>query len=192
MKATKLGPPKSASEGAERDREWKSTVPSQDGEVLQVTKDKIVAQLGSGRRQTYGLAGKAAYVRAGDRFTGGASIIAGVIARLAPLAAVVKTRKWDPVRKLTAPDAVDRYAAAKAITHRVTDGRREQAALLACLKGERDDRVALEMAASAARLQAEGGIEHVAATVWNHERADLRMEPCSFCPSSGPRRPRRS
>lgn len=175
VKATKLGPPKSASEGAERDREWKSTVPSQDGEVLQVTKDKIVAQLGSGRRQTYGLAGKAAYVRAGDRFTGGASIIAGVIARLAPLG-VVKTRKWDPVRKLTAPDAVDRYAAAKAITHRVADGRREQAALLACLKGERDDRVALEMAASAARLQAEGGIEHVAATVWNHERPDLRME----------------
>lgn len=85
-------------------------------------------------------------------------------------------RTWDPVRNLTAPDAVDRYAAAKAIPHRVTDARKEQAALLARLKGERDDRVALEIAASAARLQAEGGIEHVAATVWNHERADLRLE----------------
>ena len=175
VRRTKLGPPKSASEGAERDREWKSTVPSQDGEVLQVTKDKIVAQLESGRRQTYRLGGKAPYVRAGDRFKGGVSIIAGVVARLAPLAAA-RVRKWDPVRTLKAPDAVDRYAAAKAIPYRSTGGLQAGRALLTGIKGEKDDRVALEMAASAARLQAAGGFEHVVGTVWNQERGDLRME----------------
>ncbi|MGQ9590180.1 MAG: hypothetical protein ACUVYA_07790 [Planctomycetota bacterium] len=117
VNATKLGPPKSASEGAERDREWKSIVPSQDGKVIEVTKDRIVAQMASGRRQPYRLAGKASYVAAGDRFLGGASIIAGVLPRLAPLAAA-KGRAWDPLPSLGAPDAVDRYAAAKAIPHR--------------------------------------------------------------------------
>lgn len=54
---SKLGPPKSASEGAERDRTWPSTVPSRPGLVLSVDKDRLVVMMeGDGRprrRQTY-------------------------------------------------------------------------------------------------------------------------------------------
>jgi assimilatory nitrate reductase catalytic subunit len=50
VNATRLGPPKSASEGAERDREWKSIVPSQDGEILEVAENRVVAKMVSGRR----------------------------------------------------------------------------------------------------------------------------------------------
>jgi len=172
--ATKLGPPKSASEGAERDREWKCIVPSQDGEVIEVTKDHIVAQMAGGRRQTYRLVGKAPYVGAGDAFRGGASIIAGVIPRLAPFHAA-KRRTWDPLPSLGAPDAVDRYAAAKAIPHRDL-GVKGRKALLAAMKSETDDRVALEIAASASRVGADVGVEHIVSVVTSHPRGDLRME----------------
>ncbi|MGH8546070.1 MAG: HEAT repeat domain-containing protein, partial [Gammaproteobacteria bacterium] len=172
---TKLGRPKSASEGAERDREWKSTVPSQDGRVLEVTTEKIITELAAGRRQTYQLRGKVAYVSPGDRFMGGASIIAGTVPQPAPLD-VLKARTWDPLQTLAAPDAVDRYAAAKAIPHRNFEARPATGALLAQMKTEEDDRVALEMAASAARLGSDTGLEHVVATVWDHDRGDLRME----------------
>ena len=49
---TKLGPPKSASEGAERDREWPSTVPGSDGHVLSVEEGRIRTEFASGRKQT--------------------------------------------------------------------------------------------------------------------------------------------
>jgi HEAT repeat protein len=173
--ATKLGPPKSASEGAERDREWKSTVPSKDGEVLEVPNSKIVTQLDSGRRQTYQLRGKFPYVAPGDSFVGGASMIAGAVRRLAPLA-TAKARVWDPLATLEETDEVDRYAAAKAIPHSGVATSRARRVLLAAMKQEPDDRVALEMAASAARLEAEAGLEYVVSTVWNHEQSDLRME----------------
>ena len=39
---SKLGPPKSASEGAERDRTWPATVPSRDGTVLEVTAERLI------------------------------------------------------------------------------------------------------------------------------------------------------
>ncbi|MBI4701996.1 MAG: HEAT repeat domain-containing protein [Deltaproteobacteria bacterium] len=175
VNATKLGRPKSAAEGAERDREWRSTVPSQDGEIIEVTKDRVVAQMASGRRQTYQLGDKAAYVRPGDRFLRCASIIAGVVPRLAPLTAA-KKKTWDPLPTLTAPDAVDRYAAAKAIPHRGLGAAKARAALLAAMKREADDRVALEIAASAARLGADAGAEHLVSVVSNHSRGDLRME----------------
>ncbi len=173
--STRLGPPKSASEGAERDREWKSTVPSQDGEVLEVTPYKVVTQFDSGRQQTYSLQEKSAYVAPGDRFIAGASMIAGAVPRLAPLAAQCG-RAWDPMATLREANAVDRYAAAKAMPHRGAASAHVRRALLAAMEREPDDRVALEMAASAARLEASEGLEHIVSTVWNHERGDLRME----------------
>ena len=175
LDTTKLGPPKSAAEGAERDREWRSTVPLQDGEILEVTPDRIITALASGRRQTYKLSGKVAYVQAGDHFVGSASIIAGAVPRLAPLAAA-RTRTWEPLENLLAPNAVDRYAAAKATPHRVAKAADAQTVLLAAVERETDDRVALEMAASAAILGSDVGLERIVATVWNHDRTDLRME----------------
>src|SRR5262249_8538861 len=155
-------------------REWKSIVPSQDGEVLELTENRIVARMVSGRRQTYQLGEKSAYVRDGDTFLGGASIIAGAVPRLAPLAAA-KRIAWDPLQMLDAPDAVDRYAAAKAMPYRAS-GANARSALLNAVKSETDDRVSLEIAAAATRLGADAGLEHIVSVVNNHARLDLRME----------------
>jgi hypothetical protein len=102
VNSTKLGPPKSASEGAERDREWPSTVPTEDGEVLDVTDDKVSTLLSSGRRQTYRLKEKIPYVDIGDKFIGGASIIAGTIPRLAILKKY-RFLRWDIRKALAKP-----------------------------------------------------------------------------------------
>jgi HEAT repeat protein len=173
--STKLGPPKSASEGAERDREWPSTVPSDSGEVLSIGDGKICTLLASGRRQSYQLKEKRPYVAVGDKFIGGASIIAGTVPRLAPVA-MLRARKWDCRKALAAEDPVDRYAAAKAVPHRTDVKTWGEAVLARALKKEAEDRVALELAASAARIGATFGIEGVSETIWSHERADLRME----------------
>lgn len=178
VRYTKLGPPKSASEGAECDREWKCTVPSQDGEVLDVTREKIATKLSSGRRQTYRLDGeprRRSYVRAGDRFLGRASIIAGVVKRLAPLDAA-GGGSWDPLAALKAADAVDRYAAAKSVPLRDVPLDSVRRVLLDGMANDGDERVALEMAATAARIGMDEGLEQVEATAWGHDRDDLRME----------------
>lgn len=174
QQATKLGPPKSASEGAERDREWKVTVPAEDGEVLEVTETRILVRRASGRRQTYQLQGKTAYVQPGDRFLGGATIIAGVVPRRAPLDAA-RVRTWNPWETLSAPEPVDRFAAARALPYRGVASKARDL-LVAGMKEEPDDRVALEMAASAVRLDVDDGFARIVATVWNHPRQDLRME----------------
>lgn len=171
---TKLGPPKSASEGAERDREWPCTVPSQDGEILSVNEGKIVTQLSTGRKQTYQLRGKTAYFTQGQTFSGKSTIIAGIVPKLAwPNASVLP--QWDPLSLLDAESPVDRYAAIKAIPYRKTNKELLEA-LKRRLSAESDERVSLEVAASAARLDLEEGLDNIVETIWNHERQDLRME----------------
>lgn len=172
---TKLGPPKSASEGAERDREWASTVPSDNGEVIAVIDKKISTVLASGRRQTYNIKNKHAYVTAGDKFLGGATIIAGAVPRLARVAQL-RSRQWDCRKAFGEPDPVDRYAAAKAAPHIPGAKAWGNDLLSRAIKKETDPRVMLEMASSAARLGGPYGIDNISAVIWNHERTDLRME----------------
>lgn len=176
VKSTTLGRPKSASEGAEQDREWPSTVPSQSGEVLSVGDGKICTALASGRKQSYKLnKKKRPYVVAGDRFIGGASIIAGTVRRLAPVKQL-SSRTWDCRKALAAKDPVDRYAAAKAVPYTADAKSWGEDALARARKQESEARVSLELAASAARLGIAFGMEDISRTVWGHERADLRME----------------
>jgi hypothetical protein len=133
---SRLGTPKSASEGSERDREWPAVIPTRHGTVEQISDEpapnrrrKLVVLMdnqGKGkpaRRQTYVLNGKTSYVRPGDRFRGRASIIAGtppVMARLEDYAA----RAYDPLAALESPNEVDRYTAAKALPRRPGAGMR--------------------------------------------------------------------
>ena len=42
---SRLGPPKSATEGAERDRTWPATVPTRDGTVVEVTDQRLSVQM---------------------------------------------------------------------------------------------------------------------------------------------------
>lgn len=172
--ATRLGPPKSASEGAERDREWPTWVPGASGRVATVDAQRIRVEWDQGGGYTYALRGKTAYLRPGDAFPGRCALVAGVLPRLASLDQA-RARRWDPISALGKSDPVDRYAAAKAVPH-LPGAQRHAATLAGRIAGEPDDRVALELAASATRLGSAQGLAHLATTVANHARGDLRME----------------
>ena len=182
---SRLGPPKSASEGAERDRIWPATVPTRDGTVLQVTAKRLIVQMNAdagraGRRQTYPLRGKSIYVSPGDTFKAQTTILAGVPPELADLSAYLR-RRYTPLDDLHADTAIDRYAAVKALRFRDDPRDRVIPALEDLVHRETEERVALEAAGSAAALGSEFGQEQITRFVWdNDDRPELRMEACSF------------
>ncbi len=113
-----LGPPKSASEGAERDRTWPAIIPSCDGTVQSVSSEKLVVSMhlegGATRKQTYTLKDKNTYVQPGDHFKAEVSILAGAPKTLADISAFLK-KAYDPLAGLHEANAVDRYAAVKSV-----------------------------------------------------------------------------
>ena len=176
---SKLGPPKSASEGAERDRTWPAIIPSANGAVQSVTREKLVVIMegtgGALRKQTFTLNGKRVYLRPGDRFTGGASILAGAPAEPADLS-VFLNRTYDPLTALRDRNAVDRYAAVKAIPRRNDLRRRGVSALEDLLQREQEERVALEAAGSSATLGSSLGQDRIGGVLHGDGRKDMQME----------------
>ena len=178
---SRLGPPKSASEGAERDRTWPATVPTRDGTVLQVTGERLIVQMNadaerSARRQTYTLRGKSVYVSPGETFKAQTTILAGVPPALADLSAYLP-HLYAPLDDLHADTDVDRYAAVKALRFRNDPRDQVIPALEDLIRRETEERVALEAAGSAAALGSEFGQEQIARFVWdNDDRPELRME----------------
>ena len=178
---SRLGQPKSASEGAERDRTWPATVPTRDGTVLEVTDERLIVQMNAdaerpARRQIYTLRGKSVYVSPGDTFIAQTTFLAGEPPALADLSAYLP-RRYAPLDDLQADTDVDRYAAVKALRFR--DDPRDQVipALEDLIRREPEERVALEAAGSAAALGSEFGQEQIARFVWdNDDRPELRME----------------
>lgn len=174
----KLGPPKSASEGAERDLTWPSIVPSGNGEVIEVTPERIRVRMESGRRQTYQLKGKTPYVAVGDTFTSDASILAGAVPRMVDPMSLL-SRTWSPVDDLSSNAATDRYAAAKALASGKVTTPRVSKLLAEALAREREPRTALEIAGALARLGEGAGFDFLAEAT-QKEGADfpgyLRME----------------
>lgn len=188
---SKLGPPKSASEGAERDRTWSATVPTRDGMILEVTAEKLIVQMQADaerpeRRQTYTLRGKSVYLSPGDTFTADTTILAGAPPALADLTAYLPHR-YTPLEDLNSNTDVDRYAAVKALRFR--DDPRDQVipALEDLIRRENEDRVALEGAGSAAAFGSEFGQERISTFVWdNDDRPELRMEAVFILTELGP------
>lgn len=178
---SRLGPPKSASEGAERDRTWPATVPTRDGTVLEVTDERLVVQMNADakrplRRQTYALRGKSVYVAPGDTFRAFSTILAGEPPALADLSAYLP-RRYAPLGDLHSDIDVDRYAAAKALRFRDDPRLQVISALEHLIRREIEHRVALEAAGSAAALGSEFGKEQIIRFVWdNDDRPELRME----------------
>ena len=178
---SRLGPPKSASEGAERDRTWPATVPTRDGTVLEVTDERLIVQMDAdaerpARRQTYTLHGKSVYVSRGDTFMAQTTFLAGEPPALADLSAYLP-RRYAPLDDLQADTDVDRYAAVKALRFR--DDPRDQVipALEDLIRREPEERVALEAAGSAAALGSEFGQEQIGRFIWdNNDRPELRLE----------------
>lgn len=176
---SKLGPPKSASEGAERDRTWPAIIPSGNGTVQSITAEKLVVSMqldaGGTRKQTYTLNGKNLYVRPGDDFKGEVSILAGAPAKMADISTFLN-QDYDPLAGLRQPNAVDRYAAAKSLPYRKDLRSAAVPALESLLKTETEERVALEAAGASATLGSALGQEYIGKVLWGDERKDLRME----------------
>jgi hypothetical protein len=177
---SRLGPPKSASEGAERDRTWPSIVPSRGGTVASVSPERLVVEFnddrGPARRQTYNLTAKSPYVAPGDRFPAETTILAGAPAHLADLGSALQQR-YEPLEELASAADVDRYAAVKALRFRDYPGPRVLPAVEDLLRHEQEQRVALEAAGTAAAMGSGLGQDRIAELIWhNADRPDLRME----------------
>ena len=178
---SKLGPPKSASEGSERDRSWPATVPKRDGQVLEVTPTKVVTLLDatethSARRQTYHLKSKTPYLSEGDRFRARASFLAGTPPSTAVLSAYA-AKTFDPFLLLESSNDVDRYAAVKSFPYRHDSVESVLNVLEYLLSREPDDRIKLEAAGSAAYFGSALGKEMIQDYVWNKTTSDqFRME----------------
>ena len=176
---SRLGPPKSASEGAERDRTWPSSVPARPGTVESVSRERLVVVMdgdgASARRQSYNLNGKHAYVAVGDAFEAKVSILAGVPDSMADLDALLP-KVYQPLRGLASQNVLDRYAAAKALRFRRDLIAQSVPALEALLNREEEARVALEAAGTALALGSREGEHRIEQALLDEDRADLSME----------------
>ncbi len=174
-----LGPPKSASEGAERDRTWPAIVPSRSGIVDSLAEGRLVVTMdGDGippRRQTYALRGKHSYVAPGNRFQSGVTFLAGTPASLADLGRY-RRDAYNPLDQLSSPSPLDRYAAVKAIRFRPDLHNQARGPLDAMLDNEPESRVALETAASAATLGIAKGEDRLRTTLLGAGPSALSME----------------
>lgn len=176
-----LGPPKSVSEGAERDRTWPCIVPQRTGIVDSVDKKTITVIMDpdedrpAARRQTFQLRGKIAYVSPGDRFKAQASIIAGVPPRRVDIKSYLNNR-YDPLADLDSKNAVDRYAAVKSLPYLLDTKKQVVAAIDRRLGIEKEERVLLETAGAGTSLESQKAWDCLASFLRKQERADLRME----------------
>lgn len=176
---SKLGPSKSPSEGAERDRTWPAVVPSRSGRVVSVSADKIVVVMeGDGkpsRKQTYSLKDKHAYVAPEDAFTAETTILAGAPSDLADVRRHLRDT-YNPLDHIAANDAMDRYAAVKALRFREDLYQEAVPALEKTLGTEVEVRVALEAAAGAALLGSGMGEKRIADMLWGDASTEMSME----------------
>jgi HEAT repeat protein len=168
-----LGSPKSSSEGAERDREWRTIVPSSDGTVERIKRGGLTIRRADGRRYTYDLGNKTPYARVGDSFNANRCFLAGTPRRKAewPAASLVA---FEPHPLLRSHWEVDRYAAAKVLGY--VGGARDRTSLLEIAQSDADPRVRLEAACSLARLGFPEGMETLASAVKHPAEPYLRME----------------
>ncbi len=170
---TNLGPPKSASQGAERDREWPSIVPSSDGEVERVAGEQLGIRRADGRAFSYNLRGRNAYVKVGQKFLAGRCFLAGAPGRKAEWPDP-NSSNFDPRPMLKSAWELDRYAGAKILGS--VGKPADQNALQEICANDGDARVRLEAACSLARLGVAQGIDALALALANPAEPYLRME----------------
>lgn len=175
-----LGPPKSASEGAERDRTWPAIVPSRSGTVEAVGDGQIRVTMDAdaekpARAQTYSLKRKHSYVEPFERFSAGETFLAGSPKNKSSLSDF-KNDVYSPLDEMSSKSPVDRYAAAKSLRFRKDLQKDGVAALEERLTKEDDERVLLEAAGSGMALKSAKAPQIIERFIWELERADLRME----------------
>lgn len=170
---SRLGSPKSASEGAERDREWPSIVPNTNGVVQALDEMRVSTLLDSGRRQTYQLRGKTAYFGVGQRYLGNSQFLAGLPAKRAAFPNPQEIR-WNPRDLLGSASPIDRYVAVKALG--VVGAALDFPTIINIAEHDPEGRVALEAAASLARLGNDRGLALLRTAINQPPLPFLRME----------------
>jgi hypothetical protein len=173
---------KAASEGSEIRLTWPATIPSSPGIVQDVTDDAIVTQLDSGRRQTYCLTRKGIdspftpYVRPGDRFGPGDTVIASVLPSIInPI--LPNLPQYDFVSDLVSPERETVYAAAKALGFLPAMRNQSGPALVDLVQSHENALLQLEAAAALARLGDETGRDHLERVCRDHTaNSEVRME----------------
>ena len=168
---TRLGAPKSPGEGAEQDREWPTTVTKKNGEVLEITDQRIVVSQ-STRRQPYRLNGKVPYVAVGDQVKGLCQFIAGP-----PRSATfpnLEGSSWNPRKLLSSDSQLDRFAAVKVLG--VIGTSDDIPALIAIAENDPETRVRLEAYGSLSKLGSGQGVDGLRETIQNPEETYFRME----------------
>jgi hypothetical protein len=170
---SKLGTPKSASEGAERDREWPSTVATSNGMVQSVDETRISVRLENGRNQTYQLRGKTPYFAEGEEFRAESQFLAGFPPAKATFPNPYQQR-WNPRDLLASDYPIDRFVAVKALG--VVGNRSDLPAITTIARADPEGRVALEAAAAVVRLGDAHGIELIRNAIENPQVEYLRME----------------
>ena len=171
--ASRLGPPKSATEGAERDREWPSIVPSANGAVQALDEIRISTRLDTGRNQTYQLRGKTAYFQVGQRFLADSQFLAGLPAQKAAFPNPQEVR-WNPRDLLGSGLPIDRYAAVKALG--IVGATPDFPAITNVAEHDPEGRVALEAATSLLRLGNDRGLALLRNAINEPQVPFLRME----------------
>lgn len=150
----RFGPPKAASEGAERDMTWPTRVASRDSVVESIDWDegKVRVRPFDGKRQTVQLPGdvpRFIYVDESDELRGRATFVMGCLDRPAALDCPGGT--WDHGADLGSDDDIDCYVAVKAAGLR--GGKAVEPMLLDIASDENQDaRIRLEACGSLARL----------------------------------------
>lgn len=153
---SKLGPAKSAGEGAERDRVWPTCIPKKDGVVKDIInkadKCQIKVEYCDGSKYTYSLRndkGYHVYCEVGDRFIANEMMIAGTPTKKKNMDKC--QLDYDFLKDLNSNIIEVRYAGVKAIGH--LGKRADHINALKRLKAkEQDNRIMLEIYSSLIRL----------------------------------------
>ena len=170
---------KAASEGSEQHLTWPAIVANRPGTVVDVTSTHLsVEWAGDGnpaRRHTYALNGKTPYVSRDERFAAKTQFLAGTSSGAADLDLYL-TQRYDPLADLTSTDRVTRYSAAKALAFREDQHTAARPLLEQQIGIDSDQRVALEVAGTAAGLGISSAVDFIHRVI--HEQTDgpMRME----------------
>ncbi|MCC6425611.1 MAG: hypothetical protein IT435_02200 [Phycisphaerales bacterium] len=152
----RLGPPKSASEGAERDLTWPSWVPSASGRITAIEANgagtRLTVSYANGRQYTYRANGKHVYGQVGTTFVGEEQILASVVPSQADVRCAGDT--WTPIISAEASPA-EIFTALKGLTYRLADGSTDQ---IRAMLDHADPRIRLEAAAALARRDEAAGL----------------------------------
>ena len=172
--SSRLGPAKSAGEGAERDRTWPTSGSSKDCEVLAVTENHVRIEYSDGRvRNTRIKDGHHVYVTEGEAFSGPDRFLTGVVPK--PESVTCPGPHWNPVDDVASTDPGRRYAAVKALG--LCDPSQQIVQILQATweSHDEDDRIRLEALGALARHEGTPWMEILAQQV-EDDRPDIAME----------------